>query len=69
MCVTWIFPKVDYKSFLLDFKSLPNEEASSSDLSQSYGRIESEADVQPVKGHYTMEFFEMCASLITQLAR
>ncbi len=34
-----------------------------------YGRIESEDEVAPVKGHYTMEFFEMCASLITQLAR
>lgn len=54
--------QVEYKSFLLDFKSLPtNEEAQSQDPSvaeTSYNQV-----------HNTMEFFEMCAALITQLAR
>ncbi|XP_050042307.1 5'-AMP-activated protein kinase catalytic subunit alpha-2 [Dermacentor andersoni] len=54
--------QVEYKSFLLDFKSLPaNEEAAPQDPSvaeTSYNQI-----------HNTMEFFEMCAALITQLAR
>lgn len=54
--------QVEYKSFLLDFKSLPaNEEAVPQDPSvaeTSYNQI-----------HNTMEFFEMCAALITQLAR
>lgn len=48
--------QVDYKSFLLDFKSL------SSDSKDSY-------HPDGPGGHYTMEFFEMCAALITQLAR
>ncbi|CAG9559368.1 unnamed protein product [Danaus chrysippus] len=62
--------QVDYKSYLLDFKSLSGE------------REESEGDVSPPPaspvpvqiphqhhGHHTMEFFEMCAALIIQLAR
>ncbi|GAB6031636.1 5-AMP-activated protein kinase, catalytic [Chamberlinius hualienensis] len=44
--------QVDYKSFLLDFKSLSCDSK----------------DDGP-GGHCTMQFFEMCAALITQLAR
>uniref|UniRef100_A0A224XM52 non-specific serine/threonine protein kinase n=1 Tax=Panstrongylus lignarius TaxID=156445 RepID=A0A224XM52_9HEMI len=54
--------QVDYKSYLLDFKSLSNEE----DPLPMDGDIMS---YQQSTGHHTMEFFEMCASLITQLAR
>ncbi|KAL1129949.1 hypothetical protein AAG570_012893 [Ranatra chinensis] len=53
--------QVDYKSYLLDFKSLSNEEDT-----HSIGDI---THYQQTTGHRTMEFFEMCASLITQLAR
>ncbi|CAF4884883.1 5'-AMP-activated protein kinase catalytic subunit alpha-2 [Pieris napi] len=63
--------QVDYKSYLLDFKSLSGEreetdEEGASPLSQT--------PVTPViptapQGHHTMEFFEMCAALIIQLAR
>eukprot|EP00096_Caligus_rogercresseyi_P008942 TRINITY_DN2936_c0_g1_i1.p1 TRINITY_DN2936_c0_g1~~TRINITY_DN2936_c0_g1_i1.p1 ORF type:complete len:565 (+),score=124.86 TRINITY_DN2936_c0_g1_i1:313-2007(+) len=79
--------QVDYKSYLLDFKSLPSDDecinktsqennlgANGSDndgggtpnnnLSNSSSSINVENN-----GHHTMEFFEMCASLITQLAR
>lgn len=55
--------QVDYKSYLLDFKSLTNEEepvpVDTNDI----------VSYQQSTGHHTMEFFEMCASLITQLAR
>ncbi|KAK0076920.1 hypothetical protein PV325_004702 [Microctonus aethiopoides] len=53
--------QVDHRSFLLDFKSLPNEETE--DYTKEL--------VLPTQsaGHHTMEFFEMCAALITQLAR
>nr|BBG74243.1 AMP-activated protein kinase alpha [Riptortus pedestris] len=54
--------QVDYKSYLLDFKSLSSEE----DPQPIDGDIMS---YQQSTGHQTMEFFEMCASLITQLAR
>ncbi|XP_071438984.1 5'-AMP-activated protein kinase catalytic subunit alpha-2 [Hetaerina americana] len=55
--------QVDYKSYLLDFKSLSSEEADGPNVS-------SEAvSSHPCTGHHTMEFFEMCAALITQLAR
>lgn len=54
--------QVDYKSYLLDFKSLGVEEDPQ--------MIDTElVYYQQVSGHHTMEFFEMCASLITQLAR
>ena len=70
--------KVDYKSYLLDFKSLVEEEgagevastiamdgnADKSAVCGSISTLESQ-----VTGHHTMEFFEMCAALITQLAR
>ncbi|XP_066996754.1 5'-AMP-activated protein kinase catalytic subunit alpha-2 isoform X1 [Anabrus simplex] len=64
--------QVDYKSYLLDFKSLSSE---SSEENDSLGYIGSELNYDPSlshhqsTGHHTMEFFEMCAALITQLAR
>ena len=71
--------QVDYKSFLLDFKSLPNEEDSAAKQSNQNlaGANKSAVEekrpepglVHAVHNHLTMEFFEMCASLITQLAR
>ena len=70
--------QVDYKSYLLDFKSLVEEEGAGEVAStiamdgngdrtavcSSVSTLESQ-----VTGHHTMEFFEMCAALITQLAR
>ncbi|XP_014262523.1 5'-AMP-activated protein kinase catalytic subunit alpha-2 [Cimex lectularius] len=53
--------QVDYKSYLLDFKSLGSEEDPLP--------MEDITNLQQTSGHHTMEFFEMCASLITQLAR
>uniref|UniRef100_T1JHD6 non-specific serine/threonine protein kinase n=1 Tax=Strigamia maritima TaxID=126957 RepID=T1JHD6_STRMM len=53
--------QVDYKSYLLDFKSLSSEGEEVPNASQS--------DQHLACGHHTMEFFEMCAALITQLAR
>ncbi|KAB7498996.1 5'-AMP-activated protein kinase catalytic subunit alpha-2 [Armadillidium nasatum] len=49
--------QVDYKSHLLDFKVI------SSDHSEKTG------DDNHPEGHQIMEFFEMCAALITELAR
>ena len=80
--------QVDYKSYLLDFKSLNSEETET--LSSSaftfivYFLIVdlqtisllffldpdvSQSQLSAAGGHPTMEFFEMCAALITQLAR
>lgn len=72
--------QVDYKSYLLDFKSLPlkDEESNmeSSPGSTTGGEQKAEENVKNNEdsnpapgGHHTMEFFEMCAALITQLAR
>lgn len=70
--------QVDYKSYLLDFKSLVEEEAGSEVAStiamdKVADRTTACTDVSSlesqVTGHHTMEFFEMCAALITQLAR
>lgn len=84
--------QVDYKSYLLDFKSLStdeNEQLSSSksslnftvsvlfetlQLRHSTPFLCIDPDVSQSQlsfggGHPTMEFFEMCAALITQLAR
>lgn len=83
--------QVDYKSYLLDFKSLSNEEndeisiGNSNDILQiilfkffigknsNYNNLMCISDPlsPPLKatGYHTMEFFEMCAALITQLAR
>lgn len=69
--------QVDYRSFLLDFKSLSNEEAESTNVNPA--TLLMDAIPTPVltgniampkpSGHHTMEFFEMCAALIIQLAR
>ena len=55
--------QVDYKSYLLDFKSLPSDE---DELESQTGN---EFGPNNFKNHNIMEFFEMCASLIAQLAR
>ncbi|XP_063388534.1 5'-AMP-activated protein kinase catalytic subunit alpha-2 [Cydia fagiglandana] len=68
--------QVDYKSYLLDFKSLSGEkEDSEEDLASPMAPPPPMAppsaslqNLQP-QGHHTMEFFEMCAALIIQLAR
>lgn len=68
--------QVDAKSYLLDFKSLTNDEVEQGDDVI----MESLTPPPPVgfggmgipnqaTGHHTMEFFEMCAALIIQLAR
>lgn len=59
---------------MLDFKSLSNEEAeanSSAVLGSVPTPIQtgSACAMKPNTGHHTMEFFEMCAALIIQLAR
>ncbi len=69
--------QVDPKSYLLDFKSLTNDEVEQSDdiisMTPPPGHItpqpQTNIETQQVTGHHTMEFFEMCASLIIQLAR
>jgi len=70
--------QVDYKSYLLDFKSLLEDEKSSETgieiKEESEKQIEKEnaspiLNGNSIPGHHTMEFFEMCAALITQLAR
>ncbi|XP_055694864.1 5'-AMP-activated protein kinase catalytic subunit alpha-2 [Lutzomyia longipalpis] len=72
--------QVDAKSFLLDFKSLTSDEVEQGDdvimdmesmtpptnLSDSFNPMFPQ---QCATGHHTMEFFEMCAALIIQLAR
>uniref|UniRef100_U5EXE8 non-specific serine/threonine protein kinase n=1 Tax=Corethrella appendiculata TaxID=1370023 RepID=U5EXE8_9DIPT len=69
--------QVDAKSYLLDFKSLTNDEVEQSDdvlIQESLtppipgGIVQNLMPTQPT-GHHTMEFFEMCAALIIQLAR
>lgn len=64
--------QVDPKSYLVDFKSLTNDEVEQSDDMISItpplpGQVQQPP--QQIAGHHTMEFFEMCASLIIQLAR
>lgn len=67
--------QVDQKSYLLDFKSLINEESETVSVAtnvNSLGAVPTPVQsgvVQPSLGHHTMEFFEMCAALIIQLAR
>jgi len=56
--------QVDYKSYLLDFKSLNSEENAEAPSAEA-----SLTQLTAAGGHPTMEFFEMCAALITQLAR
>ncbi len=62
--------QVDYKSYLLDFKSLACNDEESSDMCASSGSGSNSSDpYSQSQCHHIMEFFEMCASLITQLAR
>jgi 5'-AMP-activated protein kinase, catalytic alpha subunit len=66
--------QVDAKSFLLDFKSLTNEEVEQGDdviMESLTPPVTSTSGMMPMQatGHHTMEFFEMCAALIIQLAR
>jgi len=64
--------QVDYKSYLLDFKSLVEEEVAGQamEISSSLDKPKVvELQESAITGHHTMEFFEMCAALITQLAR
>ncbi|KAI5635694.1 protein kinase domain-containing protein [Phthorimaea operculella] len=68
--------QVDYKSYLLDFKSLSGEKEDSDEEGASPlappPPLAPPAPVTPPsqpQGHHTMEFFEMCAALIIQLAR
>ncbi|XP_021967995.1 5'-AMP-activated protein kinase catalytic subunit alpha-2 isoform X2 [Folsomia candida] len=58
--------QVDYKSYLLDFKSLSCEEQDKENMHSSMEMLSTTA---AGLSHHTMEFFEMCAALITQLAR
>ncbi|XP_019881345.1 5'-AMP-activated protein kinase catalytic subunit alpha-2 [Aethina tumida] len=66
--------QVDYKSYLLDFKSLSNEDAESNTNNVMLGSVPTPVlsgtnITSKTSGHHTMEFFEMCAALIIQLAR
>lgn len=65
--------QVDPKSYLVDFKSLTNDEVEQSDdmISLTPPIAGQQQIITPpqISGHHTMEFFEMCASLIIQLAR
>ena len=62
--------QVDYKSYLLDFKSLVEEEGQAVEINSSMDKSALvEVQESTITGHHTMEFFEMCAALITQLAR
>lgn len=61
---------------MLDFKSLSNDESSENTGAALMGTsvptpIISAGNLTPnsAVGHHTMEFFEMCAALIIQLAR
>lgn len=63
--------QVDAKSYLLDFKSLTNEEVEQGDdiIMESLTPPMGGSWCPQATGHHTMEFFEMCAALIIQLAR
>ncbi|XP_026489063.1 5'-AMP-activated protein kinase catalytic subunit alpha-2 isoform X1 [Vanessa tameamea] len=65
--------QVDYKSYLLDFKSLSGEKEDTDEEASPLAPSPSPSLPPPVptqpQGHHTMEFFEMCAALIIQLAR
>jgi len=60
--------QVDYKSYLLDFKSLACGDTSFDELNNT-GSNSSDPFINRPQNYYVMEFFEMCAALITQLAR
>ncbi|XP_025016671.1 5'-AMP-activated protein kinase catalytic subunit alpha-2 isoform X2 [Tetranychus urticae] len=63
--------QVDYKSYLLDFKSLPSQD--DAEIKEGEGSSANVSSNDPYSSksqfHHVMDFFEMCASLITQLAR
>lgn len=61
--------QVDYKSFLLDFKSLPCDEEAEEESTYFTIGSNSEFIQKTTKNYHIMEFFEMCSSLIAQLAR
>ncbi|KAL8597835.1 protein kinase, AMP-activated, alpha 2 catalytic subunit [Nucella lapillus] len=73
--------QVDQKSFLLDFKSLsaikevedemddPLSHSPPTSHSQSVSSMEKMDTDDELRPHQTLEFFEMCADLITALAR
>lgn len=74
--------QVDPKSFLLDFKSLcssrePGDEDedytpnTTPPISRSDASMDDKMDTEDsaITQHCTLEFFEMCADLITALAR
>ncbi|KPJ14792.1 5'-AMP-activated protein kinase catalytic subunit alpha-1 [Papilio machaon] len=65
--------QVDYKSYLLDFKSLSSEKEEYDEDSASTSVASTPPNPMTIptapQGHHTMEFFEMCAALIIQLAR
>ncbi|KAI8442328.1 hypothetical protein MSG28_005863 [Choristoneura fumiferana] len=67
--------QVDYKSYLLDFKSLSGEkedteeDAMASPMAPPPPMAPPAMTMTQPQGHHTMEFFEMCAALIIQLAR
>lgn len=65
---------MDTKSYLLDFKSLTNEETEANNsalLGSTPTPVQTGNVIVNLQngGHHTMEFFEMCAALIIQLAR
>lgn len=61
--------QVDYKSYLLDFKSLPDDEDEETETAEAAASGSPDFTPSNYKSHNIMEFFEMCASLIAQLAR
>ncbi|XP_018012177.1 5'-AMP-activated protein kinase catalytic subunit alpha-2 [Hyalella azteca] len=56
--------RVDYKSHLLDFQIIDSENAAAIEKKRDGGD-----DVGEARGYHVMEFFEMCAALIAELAR
>lgn len=64
--------QVDFKSYLLDFKSLASDFDEDNEDSDKSGHGSSSSDpytASQTQCHHIMDFFEMCALLITQLAR
>ena len=59
--------QIDQQTYLLDFKNLlPNMEVATMAAAQSGEDVD--ADGSP-RRHLTMEFFEMCAQVISALAQ
>ena len=66
--------QVDQKSFLLDFKSMsmPQDDFNTSSSLKNSTSSDEKMDIDTEEEgqcHQTLEFFEMCANLITALAR